>query len=105
MKILDYFEHPQWGVIVSTANPQFDHLSNEQIQLLIGDEIVILDPDSREKKSVKVSRIEIATSLIGKKNINLCLSDSILLSDLKPNSEFLLLSDAESIKLAGIPSH
>lgn len=105
MKILDYFEHPQWGVIVSTANPEFDNLSNDQIQLLIGDEIVILDPDSRGKKSVKVSRIEIATSLIGKKNINICLSDAIKLSDLKPNSEFLLRSESETTQLAGTPSN
>ena len=100
MKILDYFEHPKFGVIVSTANPEFDNLSNDKIQQLIGDEIVILDADSQSKKSVKVSRIDIATSLIGKKNINICLSDSILLSDIKPNSEFLLLSEADTIQLA-----
>lgn len=103
MKILDYFEHPQWGVIVSTANPEFDNLSNDKIQHLIGDEIVILDPDSMEKISVKVARIEIATSLIGKKNINICLSDSILLSDLKANSELLLLSEADTTQLTSTP--
>ena len=100
MKILDYFEHPKFGVIVSTANPEFDNLSNEKIQLLIGDEIVILDADSQSKKSVKVSRIDIATSLIGKKNINICLSDSIKLSELQPNSELLLLSEADTTQLA-----
>ena len=100
MKILDYFEHPKFGVIVSTANPEFDHLSNDQIQQIIGDEIVILDADSQSKKSAKVSRIDIATSLIGKKNINICLSDSIKLSDIKPNSEFLLLSEADTTQLA-----
>ena len=98
MKILDYFEHPKFGVVVSTANPKFDDLSNDEIKKIIGDEIVILDADSQEKKSVKVSFIDIATSLIGKKNINICLSDSILLSDIKPNSEFLLLSEADTIR-------
>ncbi len=97
MKILDYFEHPKFGVIVSTANPEFDNLSNDEIKKRIGDEIIILDADSHKKKSVKVSGIELANSLIGKKNINICLSDSIKLSDITPNSEILREQDPETI--------
>lgn len=98
MKILDYFEHPKLGVIVSTANPKLDNLSNEEIQKLIGDEIVIFDADSQEKKSVKVSLVDIATSLIGKKNINICLSDAIKLSDIKLDSEIILMSECDLLK-------
>jgi len=98
MKILDYFQHPKLGVIVSTANPKFDNLSNEEIQKIIGDEIVIFDADSQKKKSVKVSLVDIATSLIGKKNINICLSDAIKLSDLKLGSEIILMSEFNLIK-------
>lgn len=101
MKILDYFIHPKLGVVVTTANPKFDGLSNDNIEKIIGDKIFLLDADSQEKKSVKVFRIDIATSLIGKKNINICLSDSIKLSDIKRNSEFLLLSEADTTQLIG----
>ena len=100
MKILDYFQHPKFGGIVSIAHPKFENLSNDEIQEIIGEKIVILEADSQSKKSVKVSRIDIATSLIGQKNINICLSDSIKLSDLKPNSELLLLSEADTTQLA-----
>jgi hypothetical protein len=97
MKILDYFKHPKFGVIVSTANPEFDNLSNDEIKKRIGEKIVILDPDSHKKKSVKVLSIDIDTSLIGKKNINIWLSDSIELSDIKLNSEILLMSEYKVI--------
>ena len=100
MKILDYFEHPQFGVIVSTANPEFDNLPNEEIKKRIGNEISILDADDYKKKSVKVKSIDIATSLIGKKNINICLSDSIKLSDINPGASLLLLSEADTTQLA-----
>ncbi len=100
MKILDYFEHPQFGVIISTANPEFDNLPNEEIKKRIGNEICILAPDYHEKKSVKVKSIDIATSLIGKKNINICLSDSIKLSDINPGASLLLLSEADTTQLA-----
>ncbi|MGL6338534.1 MAG: hypothetical protein ACRC80_05255 [Waterburya sp.] len=93
MKILDYFEHPSLGIIISTTNPEFDNLSNEEIKELIGDEIIIWDKDSSSRKSVKVSSIDIATSLIGKKNLNLCLSNSISYSELKLNSSIQLMSE------------
>ena len=93
MKILDYFEHRELGVIVSTTNPEFDNLANDEIKKLIGNEIVILDKDSSASKTVKVSSIDIATSLVGKKNINLCLSKDISLSELKPNSSIQLISE------------
>jgi hypothetical protein len=99
MKILDYFEHRELGVIVSTTNPEFDNLANDEIKKIIGDEIVILDGDSLNQKSVKVSSIEIATSLIGKKNLNLCLDNSISLSELKPDSSIQLISEPITSKI------
>ena len=98
MKILDYFQHPKFGVIVSIAHPKFDNLSNDEIQEIIGEKIVIFEADSQSKKSVKVSRIDIAPSLIGQKNINICLSDSIKLSDIKLDSEIILMSECDLIK-------
>ena len=100
MKILDYFEHPQFGVIVSTINPEFDNLPDEEIKKRIGNEIFILDADDYKKKSVTVKSIDIATSLIGKKNINICLSDSIKLSDINPRTSLILLSEADTTQLA-----
>ena len=91
MKILDYFEHPQFGVIVSSTNSKFDNFSDDEIKKRIGDTIVLVS-NSRQRKFAKVKNVDIATSLTGKKNINICLSDSVNLSDIKPNSQLLLLS-------------
>ncbi len=93
MKILDYFEHPSLGVIISTTNPDFDNLANDEIKKLIGNKIVILNEDYSERRNVKVSSIDIATSLVGKKNLNLCLDNSISLSELKLNSSIQLISE------------
>ena len=89
-KIQDWFEHDKFGVIVSIASPELDKLSNDEIKNLVGNRVAILDTDSQTKKWAKVSEIEIANSIIDKKNINICLGDSIKLSDIKPNSDIIL---------------
>lgn len=89
-KIQDWFEHPDFGVIVSIANPELDKLSNNEIKNLVGDRVAILDTNSHEKKWAKVSEIEIASSIIDKKNVSISLGNSIKLSDIKPNSDLVL---------------
>ena len=54
-KIQDWFEHPDFGVIVSIANPELDKLSKDEIRNLIGEQVAILDSTSSEKKWAKVS--------------------------------------------------
>ena len=54
-KIQDSFEHPDFGVIVSIANPELDKLSKDEIRNLIGEQVAILDSTSSEKKWAKVS--------------------------------------------------
>ncbi len=92
MKILDCFEHPRFGVIISSADSKFDNFSDDEIKNRIGDTIVLVS-NSHQRKLVKVKKVDIATSLTGKKNINICLSDSIKLSDIQTNSQLLLLSE------------
>ena len=89
-KIQDWFEHPDVGVIISIANPKLDKLSNDEIENLVGDCVVIKNPDSQKTKKAKVSDIRITNSIIDKKNINICLGNSIKLSDIKPNSDLVL---------------
>lgn len=89
-KIQDWFEHPDFGVIVSIANPELDKLSNDEIKSLVGDRVAILNTNYHEKKWAKVSKIEIANSIIDKKNVNISLGNSIKLSDIKPNSDIVL---------------
>lgn len=107
MKILDYFEHPRFGVIISSTDSKFDNFSDDEIKKRIGDTIVLVSNSHQRKfvnstppetgeacvHFVKVKNIDIATSLIGKKNINICLSDSVKLSDIQPISQLLLLSE------------
>ena len=92
MKILDCFEHPRFGVIISSTDSKFDNFSDDEIKNRIGDTIVLVS-NSHQRKLVKVKKVDIATSLTGKKNINICLSDSIKLSDIQTNSQLLLLSE------------
>ena len=89
-KIQDSFEHPESGFIVSIANSELDKLSNDEIRNLVGNRVAILKTDSQEKKWIEVSDIEIANSIIDKKNVSICLGNSIKLSDIKPNSNLVL---------------
>ena len=89
-KIQDWFEHDKFGIIVSIANPELDKLSNNEIKKLVGDRVAIQDSTFHKKKWAKVSKIEIANSIIDKKNVNICLGNSIKLSDIKPNSNIIL---------------
>jgi hypothetical protein len=89
-KMQDWFEHDKFGVIVSIANPELDKLSNDEIKNLVGEQVAILDTNSQTKKWAKVSEIEIANSILDKKNVNICLGNSIKLSDIKPNSNIVL---------------
>ena len=102
-KMQDWFEHPDFGVIVSIANLELDELSDDEIRNLVGDRVAILDTDSQEKKWIEVSDIEIASSIIDKKNVHICLGRSIKLSEIKPNSSIVLLDEEEKIKVAEKP--
>ncbi len=89
-KIQDWFEHPNFGIIVSIANPQLDKFSKDEIKGLVGDCIAILDAETQQKKWIQVSQVEVSTSIIDKKNVHICLGNSIKLSDIKPNSDIVL---------------
>ena len=89
-KIQDWFEHDKFGVIVSIASPDLDKLADDEIKNILGDRVAILDSNSHQKKWARVSRIEIANSIIDKKNVSVCLGNSIELSDIKPNSDLIL---------------
>ena len=97
-RIQDWFQHDKFGVIISIANPELDRLSNNKIKNLVGDRVAILDSTSDEKKWAKVSEIEIANSIIDKKNIHICLGSSIKLSDIKPNSDIIFIPKQENIE-------
>lgn len=99
-KILDTFEHPDFGVIVSIASPELDKLSNDKIKEEIGNLVAILDNETQEKKLIEVSQAEVSTSIINKKNIHICLGNLIELSDIKPNSSIILVAEEENIGVA-----
>lgn len=89
-RIQDWFELPDFGVIVTIVSPELDKLSDDEIKNLVSDRVAFLDSTSHTKKWAKVSRIEIANSIIDKKNVSFCLGNSIKLSDIKPNSDLVL---------------
>ncbi len=89
-KIQDWFEHPDFGIIVSIANPKLDQLSKDEIKDLVGDCIAILDAETQRERWIQVSQVEVSTSIIDKKNVNICLGNSIKLSEIKPSSSIIL---------------
>ena len=89
-KIQDWFEHDKFGVIVSIVSPELDGLFDDEIKNLVGERVAILDYNSHEKKWAKVLKIEIANSIVDKKNVSVCLGNSIKLLDIKPNSNLVL---------------
>ena len=97
-KIQDWFEHPNFGVIVSIANPELDQLSKGEIKDRIGNLIAILNNDTQEKKLIEVYQVEVSTSIIDKKNVHICLGNLIKLSDIKPNSSIVLLDEELNIE-------
>ena len=99
-KILDSFEHPSRGVIVSIASPELDKLSEDEIKNKIGILTAIFDAETQQKEWIQVSNIEIATSIIDKKNVHICLGNLIKLSEIKPNSSIVLLDEEEKTEVA-----
>ncbi len=97
-KIQDWFEHDKFGVIVSIANPKLDKLSNDEIKNLVGDCVLIKNTDSQKTKQHKVFDISISNSIFDKKNVNICLGNSIKLSDINPNSDIVFIPKQENIK-------
>ena len=85
MNIIDKFKISDLGVVISGVNTNFDTLEKEKIEKLIGKSIIIRNPNGSEIK-VKVKGIDIASSLIGKKNISIHLEDTIQLENLEVNS-------------------
>ena len=84
MSVLDSFELPDIGVIISGYNPAFNHVPSDDITQLIGPEIMVFQND--EYLPLKVLNLDISRSVIGQVNINICLGDQILLSDIQQNS-------------------
>lgn len=85
MNIIDKFKLPDLGVVISGVNPNLDKVENEKIKKLIGKNIIIRKPSGNEIKA-RVEGIDVASSLVGKKNISIQLGDNITLEDLEVNS-------------------
>ncbi len=85
MLIIDKFMLPDLGVVISGVNPNFDTLEKEKIEKLIGKSIVIRKPNGSEA-TVKVKGVDVASSLLGKKNISIQLGGPIQLEDLEVHS-------------------
>ena len=98
-KIQDWFEHPDFGVIVSITSPELDKLSKDEIKDLVGDYIAILDAETQQEKKIQVSQVEVSTSIIDKKNVNICLGNSIKLSEIKPNSNIIFVSQRAKVEV------
>jgi hypothetical protein len=85
MQILDLFELPGLGLVISGTNSNLNDLTNDQIKKYVGNEVLIKKSDN---SSVEISdiKVDIGTSLIGQKNINICLPDGFKASELEANA-------------------
>lgn len=70
------FDTPEYGTIVAGANPDLDDVMPAQIKEMIGERIMIIKPDM-EEQIFEVVSFQISYSIIGKKNIGICLGKGI----------------------------
>ncbi|MFB8372855.1 hypothetical protein [Paenibacillus taichungensis] len=70
------FDTPEFGTIVMGANEELDELLPSTIQEMIGDQIVIKTVDGEERVYDVVS-CQINHSIVGKKNVGICLGKGI----------------------------
>ena len=82
MKIEDCFVLPEKGVVLSGANVQLDDLSTEIIKEMIG-EVIIVENNRGKLTTFKVESVDISSSLIGKKNICICLGQKVKIMDIE----------------------
>lgn len=70
------FDTPEYGTIVGGANADLDGMTPAEIKEMIGQRIMIQKPDMEEQMFEVVS-FQISYSIIGKKNIGICLGKGI----------------------------
>jgi hypothetical protein len=85
MEVTDVFELPEHGVIISGVNPELDSLSKAEIRRLIGQRVTIRSPEGG-KIDLEINDIDAPSSLIGRRNIQICVGFSVGVSDLKVGS-------------------
>jgi len=95
MRILDYFETPKYGVVISGHNNELDSLSNDDIKAYIGNTILIRKPNGEERIVDGIS-VDIGTSLVGRKNISIALPRSVRLSDIEAQSIVFVSPDSRA---------
>lgn len=89
MTIILVFETKNEGTILVGTDEQLDQLTHPEIKNLIGDEILIKGLDDRETK-LKVSSVQVSTSMADKKNVGICVCRSIKPEDIEIGSTILI---------------
>ena len=92
MQVADCFKRPNTGIIISGHNRDLDGLNTNEIKKYIGTKILIKNPDNTEI-IVEGVVVDVGTSLLGRKNIHICLPGSIELLDIKTEATVFTLSD------------
>lgn len=82
MRILDMFELPDLGLIISGDNPEFDPMPKDHIRSVIGEKVEIHKANG-SKLTVDVLGVDVSTSLIGKKSISIRVGANIKKEDLE----------------------
>lgn len=70
------FDTPEYGTIVMGANEELDDLLPSIIQEMIGDQIMIKTVDG-EVRVYEVVSCQINHSIVGKKNVGICLGKGV----------------------------
>ena len=85
MTVYDIREIPNRGTVLAGTNSELDTLSLNEIRRLIGQDIEIHQPDG-EIINTQVAEVDVAHSLIGKKNIFILIKESVDVKQLKLES-------------------
>ena len=100
MQALDVFLLPGLGTIVSGTNSDFDSMTNQEIEEYIGERVIIVN-SAGEEIEASIKGIDVSTSLIGKKNVMICLPCSVKPLDIEQNSSIYSASKGAGEQGAG----
>lgn len=84
MEISLVFKSDADGIILVGINPELDSLSIPEIKKIIGNYILVKNSVNEFKLEVKSTQI--SNSLIDKKNIGICVGNSVEIEELKVGS-------------------
>jgi hypothetical protein len=88
MKVADCFESARHGWLISGSNKMLDNVSRNDIEKMIGDQVLIRSEDGAER-IYGVRGIDLSSSIVGRLNITISLGKAVDVSHISAGAQVL----------------